>query len=190
MWGDFIKVDIFYGNNIIGSGTVYNLNGEDVCNFSCPAQDGYVYKLFLSLEGGGVMPMGIMLKNGCIFSLQKKVMLRKLSGAITYAYVEKKTIGSEKWGALSFAFDMFHAVTDATVFKDPVLQECALKYSDILYCEQDGMAYAAAPIKGDAPFSLSAFMCQITVITDARGVYGVLALDERGMPTFLKNEAK
>ena len=184
-----MQYKVYYNGKEKGEAAVFNENGLLTIQYSCPFEEGRIYKLHAKLKEGN-LPLGIMLKEGGSF-VYKRQLSKAKAGAngekIEWLYIEKQVLGSKATPPLPFCADMFELCKWIDT-PDHALQNCILE-GDIMSCNFENITYIASVLDDKKPFALAPFFCLVTPVSYNESMLGIIRLDGKNIPTYLnKNE--
>ena len=184
-----MQYKVYYNGKEKGEAAVFNENGLLTIQYSCPFEDGRIYKLHAKLKEGN-LPLGIMLKEGGSFVYKRqlsKVKAGTNGEKIEWLYIEKHVLGSKATPPLPFCADMFEPCKWIDT-PDHALQNCILE-GDIMSCNFENITYIASVLDDKKPFTLAPFFCLVTPVSYNESMLGIIRLDGKNIPTYLnKNE--
>lgn len=181
---------VYCNGKSMGKACLYSDNGTPMLEFSCPFEEGRVYKLFAQTKDKSV-PLGVMLKNGGRFEYRRSVKGKKLgeSGENTdYFYIERGFVGKGVTEPLMFSAHEFRKIDINIETDDMALKNC-LEDEDTRYHIHDGTTYLCAALKRDKPFALAPFFCLVTVVYFEGEELGVIMLSGQNNPDYLNKQA-
>lgn len=185
-----MQYKVCYNGKEKGEAAVFTENGRLTINYSCPFEEGRVYKLYASLKNEN-LPLGIMLKNGNSFTYNRslnKVKVGINGEKITGFYIEKYVLGSKATPPLSFSADDFEKCQWIDT-PDRTLQNCIVE-GGVLCCDFENTTYIAAELCENQPFALAPFFCLVTPVSHNGKTLAVMKLDGKNIPTYLNKNGE
>lgn len=180
---------VYYNGKSIGEANIYIDKGTPMLEYSCPFEEGRVYKLFARTAEHSV-PLGVMLKNGDRFEYKRSIRGKKLGNNCEnaeYFYIERGFIGKSVTEPLMFSAREFRKIDIDIETSDHALQNC-LADGGLRYHIHEGEIYLCAAVKKDKPFALAPFFCLVTVVDFEGEALGTIRLSKDNNPDFLNKQ--
>lgn len=161
---------------------------KNIClHAQCPAEEGYIYRLFLCSADGTRLPLGVMLRQGQQFVLEKSLPVSKYSGLLSEedacrVEVFRALPGECAMTPLPFAYSALQPAVGNQITEDILLQQCISAQGNALYISDYTMRYLLFPFTEGGDSSFAPFFFLTTVVETPRGCFGVLCIDPQGIP--------
>jgi len=183
------KLTLF--DSVIGE-VDWKIDQKDIClHARCPAEEGYIYRLFLCGDNGMRLPLGVMLRKGEEFVLEKSLSTAKYGRVFSAERACRGEIfrarpGERVMAPLHFAYSALRPAIGDEITKDVLLQQCIVAQADTLYIADYTMTYLLFPFAEGGNSSFAPFFFLTTVLQTPQGRFGVLCIDAQGMPKKLQ----
>lgn len=148
---------------------------------ACPAEEGYIYRVALDIQGQDILVAGVMLPQAGEFRLEKRMDGRFSPEKVRGAFLLRSRPGEYTgWSPLPFPLERLEPFAPSRCPWGQSALGRLLDGGNALVCDYEGQWYAASPLEKDRPFSLAPFFRKVTPLEIGGRSYGLVVCDENG----------